>query len=257
MPYTHVWKRVHFDAFKPSVHTNTLSVFIKNASILKRSWKRIKTKTHTHHISLDSRKRFKTVVWTRNDRCVFHDNENAYFWKRISVDRVIRAITLWLTTVNKIFFPLRQTINCKIREKIISFPASWLKRNGNKLAALFKLLLKRQGEKIFRKSLYDTCPWTREAVIRPDVSGQRRLAARTLQKKRWRKTKTMRYKAYKNTVTNLPLLVIDVYALWNIFEYYAELSEQTPRCCSRSHSLEFCYKIVGAHFCVKEENLCI
>ena len=52
--------------------------------------------------------------------------------------------------------------------------------------------------------------------------------------------------------TNLPLLVIDVYALWNIFEYYAELSEQTPRCCSRSHSLEFCYKIVGAHFCVKE-----
>ena len=57
MPYTHVWKRVHFDAFKPSVHTNTLSVFIKNASILKRSWKRIKTKTHTHHISLDSRKR--------------------------------------------------------------------------------------------------------------------------------------------------------------------------------------------------------
>ena len=99
MPYTHVWKRVRFDAFKPSVDTNTLSVFIKNASILKRSWKRIKTKTHTHHTSLDSRKRFKTVVWTRNDRCVFDDNENAYFWKRISVDRVIRVITLWLTTV--------------------------------------------------------------------------------------------------------------------------------------------------------------
>ena len=80
MPYTHVWKRVHFDAFKPSVHTNTLSVFIKNASILKRSRKRIKTKTHTHHISLDSWKHFKTVVWTRNDRCVFHDNENALVW---------------------------------------------------------------------------------------------------------------------------------------------------------------------------------
>ena len=126
------------------------------------------------------------------------------------------------------FFSLWQTINCKIREKIISFPASWLKRNGNKLAALFKLLLKRQGEKIFRKSLYDSCPWTREAVIRPDVSGQRRLAARTLQKKRWRKSKKIRYKAgykaYKNTVTNLPLLVIDVCALWNFFEYYAELS---------------------------------
>ena len=124
------------------------------------------------------------------------------------------------------FFSLWQTLNCKIREKIISFPASWLKRNGNKLAALFKLLLKRQGEKIFRKSLYDTCPWTREAVIRPDVSGQRRLAARTLQKKRWRKTKKIWYKANKNKVTNLLLLVIDVYALWNVFEHCAELSRR-------------------------------
>ena len=29
------WKRVHFDAFRPSVYTNTLSVFIENASIWK------------------------------------------------------------------------------------------------------------------------------------------------------------------------------------------------------------------------------
>ena len=29
--------------------------------------------------SVDSRKRIKTVVWTRIDRCVFDDNENAYF----------------------------------------------------------------------------------------------------------------------------------------------------------------------------------
>ena len=36
---------------------------------------------------VDSRKRIKIVVWTRIDRCVFDDNENAYFWKRISVNR--------------------------------------------------------------------------------------------------------------------------------------------------------------------------
>ena len=29
--------------------------------------------------SVDSRKRSKTVVWTRIDRCVVDDNENAYF----------------------------------------------------------------------------------------------------------------------------------------------------------------------------------
>ena len=30
----------------------------------------------------------QTVVWTRIDRCVFDDNENAYFWKGNSLDRV-------------------------------------------------------------------------------------------------------------------------------------------------------------------------
>ena len=35
----------------------------------------------------DSLKRIKTVVWKRIYRRVFHDNEDAYFWKRISVDR--------------------------------------------------------------------------------------------------------------------------------------------------------------------------
>ena len=33
--------------------------------------------------SMDSRKRFKTVVWTPIDWCVFDDNEDSYFWKRI------------------------------------------------------------------------------------------------------------------------------------------------------------------------------
>ena len=31
---------------------------------------------------VDSRKRVKTVVWTRIDRCVFNDDENAYFWRK-------------------------------------------------------------------------------------------------------------------------------------------------------------------------------
>ena len=38
-------------------------------------------------LSVDSQKRTKTVVWTRIDRCVVDDNENVYFWKRVSVDR--------------------------------------------------------------------------------------------------------------------------------------------------------------------------
>ena len=72
-------------------------------------WKRIKMKTKTENIAgagvcsmrievhlrqnvqfyerfnVDSRKRIKTVVWTRIDRCVFAAYENVYFWKRISV----------------------------------------------------------------------------------------------------------------------------------------------------------------------------
>ena len=40
-----------------------------------------------YRFSVDSRKRIKTVVWTQIDRCFFDDNENSYFWKRISVDR--------------------------------------------------------------------------------------------------------------------------------------------------------------------------
>ena len=40
-----------FDAFRPAVHTNTLSVFIQiNASIWRRSLKRIKTRTHTYRL---------------------------------------------------------------------------------------------------------------------------------------------------------------------------------------------------------------
>ena len=37
----------------------------------------------------NSRKRTKTLVWTQIDRCVFDDNENAYFWKRVSVERAL------------------------------------------------------------------------------------------------------------------------------------------------------------------------
>ena len=52
---THTFRCVQ--AFRP--HSNALSVFIENASIWKRSWKWIKTKTHTYRISADGRKRIK------------------------------------------------------------------------------------------------------------------------------------------------------------------------------------------------------
>ena len=38
-------------------------------------------------LNRESRKRFKTVVWTQINRLVVDDNKNAYFWKRIIVDR--------------------------------------------------------------------------------------------------------------------------------------------------------------------------
>ena len=101
---------------RPSVHDNTLSVFIENSSMWKRSWRWIKTKTHTCGRSKTLQARVfiaraqsstyvatcNSIVWnvlewtlenawklkcTRIDRCVFGDKENAYFWKRISVDR--------------------------------------------------------------------------------------------------------------------------------------------------------------------------
>ena len=115
------------DAFRPFVYTNTLSgtdlkMLVKvdqNETLMKTHIvlvlaveKRTKIKTMTENIagacacrmriginlrhnvqfvverfSMDSRKRSKTVVWTRIDRCVVDDNENVYFWKRISVDR--------------------------------------------------------------------------------------------------------------------------------------------------------------------------
>ena len=37
----------------------------------------------------NSCKSIKTAVWTPIDRRVFNDNENAYIWKRIGVDRVL------------------------------------------------------------------------------------------------------------------------------------------------------------------------
>ena len=47
----------HFDAFRPSLHTKTLSVFGETASIWKRSRKWIQMKTHTYRV--DSRKRIE------------------------------------------------------------------------------------------------------------------------------------------------------------------------------------------------------
>ena len=59
----------------PSLHTNVLSVFIENASIWKRSWKRIKTKTHTYHISVNGWKRSKTQQ-NKNDARKYHMDYN-------------------------------------------------------------------------------------------------------------------------------------------------------------------------------------
>ena len=105
-------------------HINTLSVFNENASIWKRYWKWMKTTTLTlvwlvwtvenesnenddrarsmrlefnlrhrnvqfYRFRVDSRKRIKTVEWKRIYRSVFNDNENAYFWKRVTVDRAL------------------------------------------------------------------------------------------------------------------------------------------------------------------------
>ena len=42
-------------------------------------------------ISMDSRKHIKAAVKTRIDRYNFHDNENAYFWKGVSVDRALET----------------------------------------------------------------------------------------------------------------------------------------------------------------------
>ena len=128
-------KHIHSDAFRPFVHTNTLSVYIDNPSIWKHTWQRIKTKfihvglvqavenaskwkrcpkvsqarlfvacaeSSTYvttrdaivflRFCLDSRKRIKSVVWTRIDLCVFDDNESEYFWKHMSVDKALGSM---------------------------------------------------------------------------------------------------------------------------------------------------------------------
>ena len=48
-PKTHTFRC----RLRPSVHANTLSVFIENESIWKRPCTWIKTKTHTYHVSMD------------------------------------------------------------------------------------------------------------------------------------------------------------------------------------------------------------
>ena len=111
--------RIQFDAFRPSVRTNTLSVFIKNdlktfvklsgsrrkrihivlvstvenASNEKndRKYRRRVWLKHAQRVQLasqrailyrfvDSRDGMKTVAWTRINRCLFDDNENALVW---------------------------------------------------------------------------------------------------------------------------------------------------------------------------------
>ena len=64
-----------FDAFRPSVHTTTMSVFIENASIWKRSWSGSKRK-HVHIV----------LVWTV---------ENASKWKQWPKISQARVLVAW------------------------------------------------------------------------------------------------------------------------------------------------------------------
>ena len=85
-----VWKRIHFDALRSTVHTNTLSVHRKRM-ILKLSWKWIETKTHTYRIKVDGRKRSKCIKR----------------WQKISWVRVFVAFaysSTYLTKCNSIVF---------------------------------------------------------------------------------------------------------------------------------------------------------
>ena len=102
MRFRSLWKRF-WKWIETKTHTYRISLDCRNG------WKRIKMKTKTENIAgagvcsmrievhlrqnvqfyerfnVESRKRIKTVVWTRIDRCVFAAYENVYFWKRISV----------------------------------------------------------------------------------------------------------------------------------------------------------------------------
>ena len=60
-----------------------------------------------NHFSVDSRKRIKTVVWTRIDGCVFNDNENALVWvgpkenkERMRIQSYLLFSILWPLVLN-------------------------------------------------------------------------------------------------------------------------------------------------------------
>ena len=74
-----VWDRIHFDAFRPSVHTKTLSVFGETASMWKPSRKWIEMKTHRYGLHENSSVHTKTLS-------VFAVTENEAKWKRFSAD---------------------------------------------------------------------------------------------------------------------------------------------------------------------------
>lgn len=119
-PHKCIFVLIEMRTFCPSVHTYTLNI-VENSPIWKCSWNWIKTKTHTCHVSVDVQKRcvygrhlyvvqlalhhailivskhfsvdiqkcIKTETWTWIHQCVFNENENAYFWIPISVDRML------------------------------------------------------------------------------------------------------------------------------------------------------------------------
>ena len=117
-----VWKRIHFDAFRPSVQTNTMSVFVVNASIWKRSRKWIKTKTHSYRdrICVDGRIRIKMKTMTKISQahvfvaCAWSSADvttcNFIVFERFSVGSQKRIKTVvWTRIDRRVFLWQRKT----------------------------------------------------------------------------------------------------------------------------------------------------
>ena len=110
------WKRIRFDAFRPSVQTNTMSVFVVNASIWKRSWKWIKMKTHSYRdrICVDGRIRIKMKTMTKISHahvfvaCAWSSTDvttcNFIVFERFSVGSQKRIKTVVWTRIDRCVF---------------------------------------------------------------------------------------------------------------------------------------------------------
>ena len=90
-----VWKRIHFAALRPSIHTDILSVFTEKASIWKRSWKWIKTKTLTYRFLL-YRYWWNTRIFPFTKKSYLHRAQWRYYFY---LSRVRILVSSWLLTL--------------------------------------------------------------------------------------------------------------------------------------------------------------